>query len=142
MKEGIPLLDLRVFQKEIKISVNFLQKSFEKPDLKLKGVSSGNSQVSTPFYSTKAESSSPYGRTANEEEEVKPVSPSFSDFQTTVETPVFESQLRVLNKSFEIDMITCLMNLNLLKTKTKEKPTKLFLIKKKKIVLKESEKNK
>ena len=30
------------------------------------------------------------------------------------------------------------MNLNLLKTKTKEKPTKLLLIKKKKIVLKES----
>ena len=49
---------------------DFLQKSFEKPiDLKLKGVSSDKSQVSTVFYSTKPEVSSPYGRTANEEEE-------------------------------------------------------------------------
>ena len=93
MKEGIPLLDLRVFQKEIKISVNFLQKSFEKPDLKLKGVSSGNSQVSTPFYSTKVESSSPYGRTANEkEEDTRSVCPSDSDFPP-IENPTFQSQL-------------------------------------------------
>ena len=41
--------------------IDILQKNFEKPtDLKLKGVSSGNSQVSTPFYSTKLESFSPY----------------------------------------------------------------------------------
>ena len=32
---------------------DFLQKNFEKLDLKLKGVSSNNSQVSTTFYSTK-----------------------------------------------------------------------------------------
>ena len=78
--------------------------------MKLKGVSSNKSQVSTTFYSTKPESSSPYSRIAIEEEEdVKPpVSPSFSDFQTNAETPVFESQLRVLNvlnENFEIDMV-------------------------------------
>ena len=79
----------------------FLQKNLEKPtNLKLKGVSSNKSQVSTTFYSTKPESSSPYSGTAieEEEEEVKPpVSPSFSDFQTNVEAPFFESQLRFLN---------------------------------------------
>ena len=77
-----------------------MQKNLEKPtDLKLKGVSSSNSQVSTAFYSTKLEPSSPYSRIAiEEEEEIKPpMSPSFSDFQTNVETLVFESQLRVLN---------------------------------------------
>ena len=90
----------------------FLQKNLEKPtDLKLKGVSSNKSQVSTVFYSTKLETSSPYSKTAieEEEEEVKPpLSPSFSDFQTNVEAPIFESQLRVLNvlnKNFEIDMV-------------------------------------
>ena len=90
---------------------DFLQKNLEKPaDLKLKGVSSNKSQVSTAFYSTKPEPSSPYSRTTiEEEEEVKPpVSPSFSDFQTNVETPVFESQLKVLNvldENFETDMV-------------------------------------
>ena len=59
----------------------FLQKNFEKPDLRLKGVSSGNSQVSTVFYSNKPETSSPYSRTANEEEEdTRSVCPSISDF--------------------------------------------------------------
>ena len=76
--------------------------------MKLKGVSSGNSQVSTVFYSTKPDPSSPYSKTANEEEEeTKFVSPYASDFQI-VETPVFQSQLRVLNafdKNFEIDMV-------------------------------------
>ena len=46
----------------------FLQKNFEKPDLRLKGISSGNFQVSIAFYSTKPEISSPYSRIANEEE--------------------------------------------------------------------------
>ena len=91
----------------------FLQKNLEKPtNLKLKGASSNKSQVSTAFYSTKPETSSPCSRIAieEEEEEVKPpVSPSFSDFQTNVEAPVFESQLRVLNvlnEIFEIDMVS------------------------------------
>ena len=93
-----------------------MQKNLEKPtDLNLKGVSSNKSQVSTTFYTTKPETSSPYSRTAieeeeEEEEEVKPpMSPSFSDFQTNVEAPIFESQLRVLNvlnESFEIVMVS------------------------------------
>ena len=102
----------------------FLQKNIENPiDLKLKGVLSNNSQVSTTFYSTKPEPSSPYSRTTIEEEEVKPpISPSFSDFQTNVETPVFESQLRVLNvlnENFEIDMVD-LYN-EFISTKNKDK---------------------
>ena len=87
----------------------FLQKNFEKLALKLKGVSSDNSQVSTAFYSTKAKPSSAYGKTAiEEEEETKSMSPFASDFQN-VETPVFQSQLRVLNvlnENFEIDMVS------------------------------------
>ena len=60
----------------------FFPKSFEKPtNLKLKGVSSDKSQVSTILYSTKLATSSPYGRTANEEEDyTRSVSPSVSDF--------------------------------------------------------------
>ena len=90
----------------------FLQKNLEKStDLNLKGVSSNNLQVSTAFYSTKPEPSSPYSRTAiEEEEEVKPPMPtSFSNFQTNVEALGFESQLRVLNvlnERFEIDMVS------------------------------------
>ena len=87
-----------------------MQKNFEKPtDLKLKGVSSGNSNVSTPFYSTKVESTSLYGRTANEEEEdTRSVSPSISDFPP-IEIPDYQKQLRVLNvldENFEIDMVS------------------------------------
>ena len=64
------MLDLKIFQKGIKISMNFCKKGLEKPTgLRLKGVSNGNSQVSTPFYSTKAESSSPHGNVAIDDEE-------------------------------------------------------------------------
>ena len=95
--------------------------------MKLKCVSSGNSQVSTPFYSTKAESSSLYSRIAieEEEEEVKPpVTPSFSDFQTNVEAPVFESQLRVLNvlnDDFEIYIVSLYNEFMLAKNRDKRK---------------------
>ena len=37
--------------------MNFLQKNFGKPDLKLKGVASDNFQVSTAYYSMKNEAS-------------------------------------------------------------------------------------
>ena len=84
----------------------FLQKNFEKPDLRLKGISSGNFQVSIVFYSTKPEISSPYSRIANEEEEdTTSVCPSVSDFPP-IETPDYPNQLRVLNESFEIDMVS------------------------------------
>ena len=49
---------------------DILKKNCEKPtDLKLKGVSSDKSQISSIYYSTKPETSSPYSRTANEEED-------------------------------------------------------------------------
>ena len=75
-----------------------MKKNIEKPsDLKLKGVSSSNSQVSTPFYSTKVESSSPYGNVAvDDEEDSVFVTPS--DFDSpSIENPlVYQNQLRVL----------------------------------------------
>ena len=84
---------------------DFLQKNFEKPtNLKLKGISSDKSQVSIVFYSTKPETSSPYGKTTNEEEEdTRSVCPSDSNFPP-IENPVFQNQLRalnVLNECFE-----------------------------------------
>ena len=93
--------------------------------MKLKGVSSDNSQVSTAFYSTKTKPSSPYSRTANEEEEeeTKSMSPSASEFQI-VETPVFQSQLRVLNafdKNFEIDLVSLFSEFIYAKNRDKRK---------------------
>ena len=68
----------------------FLQKNFEKPDLKLKGVSSNNSQVSTNFYSTKTKPPSTHSKHAIEEEEgIESGSLTASDFQT----PIIDSQL-------------------------------------------------
>ena len=72
----------------------------------------------------KPKHSSPYSRTANEvEEETKSVSPSASNFQT-VETPVFQSQLRVLNafdKNFEIDMVSLFNEFIFAKNRDKRK---------------------
>ena len=49
---------------------DLLKKNFEKPsDLKLKGISSDKSQISSVYYSTKPETSTPFSRTANEDEE-------------------------------------------------------------------------
>ena len=58
----------------------FLKRNLEKPaDLKLKGVS--NDKVSTVYYSTKPETSSPYSKpTSEEEDDDKSVCPSDSDF--------------------------------------------------------------
>ena len=104
---------------------DFLQKNFEKPtDLKLKGVSSDKSQVSTVFYSTKPKTSFPYGRTANEEEEdTRSICPSDSDFPP-IENPVYQNQLRVLkflNESFEMDMVSLFKELMLAKNRDKRK---------------------
>ena len=118
MKEDIPLLDLKIFQKEIKISMNFLQKNFEKPDLRLKGVSSNNSQVSIAFYSTKTKPPSTHSKHAIEEkEETESGSPIVSDFQT----PIINSKLRVLNKNFEIDMVALFDEFKFAKNKEKRK---------------------
>ena len=103
---------------------DFLQKNLEKPTyLKLKGVSSDKSQVSTVFYSTKPETSSPYGRTANEEEEdTRSVCPS-DDFPP-IENPIYQNQLRVLNaldESFEIDLVPLYDEFMLSKNRIKRK---------------------
>ena len=92
--------------------------------MRLKGVSSNNSQVSTAFYSTKPEPSSPYSKTANEEEDdSKSVCSSDSDFPP-IENLAFQKQLRVLNvlnESFEIDMVSLYNEFMLTKNRNKRK---------------------
>ena len=65
--------------------------NLEKPsDLKLKGVSSGNSEVSTPFYSTKTESSSPHDNVAvDDEEDSVSVTPSDFDSPPIENPPIY-----------------------------------------------------
>ena len=105
---------------------NFLQKNFEKPDLKLKGVASDNSQVSTTYYSTKTKHPSKHGKHVIEEEEVTEFgSPTASDFQVSIapdfRTPIIHSQLRILNKAFVIDMIVLFDEFKSAKNKEKRK---------------------
>jgi len=105
---------------------DFLQKNFEKPDLKLKGVASDNSQVSTTYYSTKTKNPSKHGKHVIEEEEVtESRSPTASDFQASTapdfRTPIIHSQLRVLNKAFVIDMIVLFDEFKFAKNKEKRK---------------------
>ena len=104
---------------------DFLQKNFEKfADLKLKGVSSDKSQISSVYYSTKPEASSPYSGTANEEEDdTKSVCPSDFDFRP-IDNPVYQNQLRVLNvldESFEVDMVFLYNEFMLAKKRNKRK---------------------
>ena len=85
----------------------FLKRNLEKPaDLKLKGAS--NDKVSTVYYSTKHETSSPYLKPASEEEDdSKSVCPSDSDFPPTDNSDLVK-QLRVLtvlNEDFKVDLI-------------------------------------
>ena len=66
------------------------------------------------------------------------MSPSFSDFQTNVEAPVFESQLRVLNvlnETFEIDMLSLYNEFISAKNSDKRKYYQITFTQKKKIVL-------
>ena len=66
--------------------------------------------------------------------------PSFSDFQTNVKAPSFESQLRVLNvlnENFEIDMIALYNEfISAKKKKIKGNITRVLLLNLKKIMLK------
>ena len=85
----------------------FLKKNFEKPiDLKLKGIS--NDKVSTVYYSTKPETSSPYNKLASEEEDDgKSVCPSDGDFPP-IDDSDYIKQLRVftvLKENFEVDLV-------------------------------------
>ena len=103
----------------------FFQKSFEKPtNLKLKGVSSYKSQISSVYYSTKPEISSPYSRIANEEEDdTKSVCPSDSDFPP-IENPVYQNQLRVLtilDESLEAVLVSLYDEFMLAKNRNKRK---------------------
>ena len=104
---------------------DFLQKNIEiSADLKLKGVSSDKSQISSVYFSIKLEVSSPYSRTTNEEEDDnKSVCPSDSDFPS-IENLAFQNQLgvlNVLNESFEIDMVSLYSEFMLAKNRNKRK---------------------
>ena len=105
---------------------DFLQKNFEKPELKLKGVASDNSQVRTAYYSTKTKDPSKHSKHVIEEEEgTESESPSASDFQASIaldfQTPIIHSQLRVSNKAFIIDMVASFDEFKSAKNKEKRK---------------------
>ena len=100
---------------------NFFEKS---ADLKLKGVSNDKSQISSVYYSIKPEASSPYNRTANEEEDdSKFVCPFDYDFPP-IETPDYVKELRVLTvlaENFDIDMVSLYNEFMLPKNRNKRK---------------------
>ena len=105
---------------------DFLWKNFEKPDLKLKGVASDNSQVSIAYYSTKMKHPSKHGKhVIEEEEETKSGSPTASNFQASTDldfqTPIIQSQPRVLNKTFVVDMVALFGEFKSVKNKEKRK---------------------
>ena len=126
---------------------DFLWKNFEKLDLKLKGVASDNSQVSTAYYSTKMKHPSKHGKhVIQEEEETESESPTTSDFQAFTDpdfqTPIIQSQLRVLNKTFVIDMVALFGEFKSVKNKEKRKSYHATFEQKEKAMLKENEKKK
>ena len=105
----------------------YLENNYEKPDLKLKGVVSDNSQVSTAYYSTKMKHPSKHGKCPinEEDEETESGSPTASDFQASTtsdfQTLIIHSQPRILNKAFEIDMIALFDKFKFAKNKDKRK---------------------
>ena len=104
---------------------DFLQKNFEKStDLKLKGVSNNKSQVSSVYYCTKPEPSSPYSKPASEEEDDdKSVCPSDSNFPP-IDYSDYVKQLRVLtvlNENFKVDLTPLYDEFMLSKNQTKRK---------------------
>ena len=101
----------------------FLKRNLEKhADLKLESVS--NDKVSTVYYSTKPETSSPYSKPASEEEDdSKSVCPSDSDFPP-IDNSDLVKQLRVLtvlNENFKIDLTPLYDEFMLSKNRTKRK---------------------
>ena len=102
-----------------------MQKNFEKSaNLKLKGVSDDKSQVSSVYYSTKPEASSPYSKpTSEEEDDGKSVCLSDSDFPP-IDNSDYVKQLRVLtilNENFEVDLVPLYDKFMLSKNQTKRK---------------------
>ena len=93
-------------------------------DLKLNGVSSDKSQINFVFYFAKLESSSPYDKTTNEEEDdTRSVCPSDSDFPP-IENLIYQNQLRVLtilDENFEIDMVSLFKEFMIAKNRDKRK---------------------
>ena len=84
-----------------------MKKNFEKPvDLKLKGIS--NDKVSSVYYSTKPETSSPYCKHASEEgDDSKSVCPFDGDFPP-IDAFDYIEQLRVLtvlNENIVVDLV-------------------------------------
>ena len=75
---------------------DFLEKNFDRPvDLKLKGIA--DYKVSNVYYSTKQETSSPYGKPASEEEDDgNSVCPSERDFPP-IDASGYIKQLRVFD---------------------------------------------
>ena len=105
----------------------FLKKNFEKPaDLKLKGIS--NDKVSSIYYSTKPEASSPYSKPASEEEDdsksiCPSACPSDGDFPP-IDDSDYIKQLRVLtvlNENFEVNLIPLYDEFILSKNRIKRK---------------------
>ena len=100
-----------------------MKKNFEKPAaLKLKGIS--NDKVSSIYYSTKPEASSPYSKPASEEEDdSKSVCPSNGDFPP-IDDSNYIKQLRVLtvlNENFEVNLIPLYDKFMLSKNRIKRK---------------------
>ena len=88
----------------------------------MKGVS--NDKVSSVYYSTKPETSSPYSKLASEEEDDgKSVCPSDSDFPS-IDNSDYVKQLRVLtvlNEDFKVDLIPLYDEFMLSKNRIKRK---------------------
>ena len=100
-----------------------MEKNFDKPvDLKLKGIS--DDKVSNVYYSTKQETSSPYGKPASEEEDDgNSVCPSERDFPP-IDPSGYIKQLRVLtvlNEDFKVDLVPLYDELMLSKNRIKRK---------------------
>ena len=108
----------------------------------MKGVTSDYSQVSIAYYFTKTKHQSKYGKHAiEEEEEIESGSPTASDFQA----PIIYSQLIVLNRPFDIDMVALFNEYRFAKEKKKKKKKDLIMLLskiKKKPLLKENGKKK
>ena len=84
-----------------------MEKNFDKPvDLKLKRIS--DNKVSNVYYSTKQETSFPYGKPASEEEDDgNSVCPSERDFPP-IDASAYIKQLRVLTvlkEDFKVDLV-------------------------------------
>ena len=88
-------------------------------DLKLKGIS--NDKVSSVYYSTKPETSSPYSKPASEEEDD---SKSVDSDLSPINNSDYVKQLRVLtilNEDFKVDLIPLYDEFMLSKNQTKRK---------------------